>query len=344
MSGCEKVGANAPVPAPGSTPASQGVWGNGNVSPLIFTFLQPGTESGVAAQVCKKWREHAIQAYTCLDRLNLDYIYTRFDNDNKRALVTATVLRGCTSLRRVTVPRCRFYYKEAAYFPLFSNLSQKLEELDLSPASPLCCDELLARENAPQVSVTPALRKLTTTTAELRGGAIDVVAAKFPGLQELHCMGNVNLWYLLGKIPLKHLAVDREQMEALNVTFHRGFCETADKVGCVSLRSLSIGNCEIRAHLTELLIRKFPNLERLQFRHCQGEDDWRSAFEGGFDFLNTLLKRASNSPNDIFDLDLDAGALGNLRAQLKGASANQGQPVAALDAPAAEKQQEGKKE
>lgn len=348
MSGCERVSAHALVPAPGSTPASQGVWGNSNVSPVIFTFLQPGTESGVAAQVCKKWREHAAQAYTCQDRLNLDYIYRRFDNDDKRALVTATVLRGCANLRRVTVPCCRFYYKEAAYFPLFSNLSQKLEELDLHPASPLCCDELLARENAPQISVTPTLKKLSTTSVSLHGGAIDVIAAKFPKLEELYCMGRTSLIYLLCKLSLKSLVVFQEQMEPLNTTLHCGYWEGAEKVGCLSLRTVWIGNCEIRAHQTELMIKMLPHLERLEFRHCQCEHDPFSAREEGFTFLNDLLKRSPDSPNDFFDLDLDAGALSNLRVQLNAASPNRGQPqpspVAALDAPAGEKQKEGKKE
>ncbi len=360
------------------------VWGNTFLPDRIFSYLELGRENGRASQVCKRWRVEVPAWYEKHPHLNLNWLFTTYASDGRCGQVSVRVLQQCKNLKSLTLPCAIINkpgplsahrgallnrpapvstYRGMRYLPIFQYLyyQTELETLDLSRSYPYRFDQLVYFETMTFTSV-PSLKRLITT-GELTHWSIDQIARKFPGLEELQVNGAVDLEHLFTKFvsmkALSTLLIHNKQ--------RTGFLPasaTADSLAAIpenlALRRVSICHesaSRYDSKLMKLLVMKMPNLDSLEVRSTSFEmDPMLDAIFAGADQengrvecarfhkaqLDAIREKLKRVPN-CFSADAQAD-LAKLFAPAK--QMQQATPVQtlALDAPAGEKQQEGKKE
>jgi hypothetical protein len=359
------------------------VWGNTYLPDRIFSYLELGKENGRAAQVCKRWKVETERQYERHDHLNLNWLFTTYASDGRCGQVSVRVLQTCKNLKSLTLP-CAIInqpgplstyrgallnragpvstYRCIRYLPIFQYLyyHKQLETLDLSPSHPYRFDQLVYFETMSFTAV-PSLKRLITT-GELTHWSIDQITRKFPGLEELQVNGAVDL---------EHLLTQFASMKALSTLLIRnnqptGFLpasSTADSLAAIpenlSLRRVSVCHNSLSRYdsrLMKLLVVKMPNLESLVVSTSFVMDPMLDAIFAGAEQENGCVKLARFNKEELaaireklkrvpncFSPDAQA-ELAKLFAPAKQEQQATPTQTLALDAPAAEKQQEDKKE
>jgi hypothetical protein len=239
---------------------------------------------------------------------------------------------------------------------VLQKLPAQIQMLDLDPSYPHRFHDLLPPnyEGEPLLTQKPAVTKLVTT-GELVDWSIDEIVRKFPGLQDLQVSGPMDLEHLVRKCASLKALTSLVIFKNSTTSFIRPSSKEeslAQVPESPSVKRVSFTHPGfLNMKVVMLVVCKFPKLESLEFRNCTlaGTDFDRAVFhwtQDSYVELAIFNKEEIASMRDKFKQVPNCfnDECWNQLAELF-APAKQGQQaVAALDAPAAEKQQEGKKE